>query len=140
VEAVLGQQLVEVQARHPPRDPRVALADEVAIAVAQVAQGAVDLRAPVVAGADRVELFLGRRADAQARSVGQRDLHGGQVVGGAPGHDRMGAAGVVGDHAAERRVGVRRGVGRERELVAGLERLGQLIAGDARLHAGEPCL
>ena len=43
VEAVLGQQLVEVEARDAPRDLRVALADEVGVAVTQVAQPTVDL-------------------------------------------------------------------------------------------------
>ncbi len=45
VEAVLGQQLVEVVAGHPPRNARKARADQVGVSIAQVAQRRVDLAA-----------------------------------------------------------------------------------------------
>jgi hypothetical protein len=134
MEAALGEQIVEVEARDPARDLRVTLAYEVCVAVAQVAQCPVDLAAAAVARADLLEFLLAGWPDAHARPVGERDLHLGQVVGGAPGHDRVRAARVVGDHAAERRVRVRGGVGREREVVLGLQRLGELIARHTRLH------
>ena len=118
VEAVLGQQLVEVVARHAPRDLRVALADRGRRSgragraarrrsrarrppPAMIASSSSSLVAPTrIRGAVVASDDLDRR-----RRLSER----------APGHDRVRAAGVVADHAAERRVGVGRGVGRERE-------------------------
>ena len=59
VEAVLGQQLVEVVARHAPRDLGEAAADRVGVAVAQVAQARVDLAAAPAGGDDARRARLG---------------------------------------------------------------------------------
>ena len=58
------------------------------------------------------------------------------VVDGLAGQQRMRAAGVVADHAAERAPAVRRGIGAEGEVVRSA-RLRKRIEDDARLHARE---
>jgi hypothetical protein len=55
MEAVLRQQLVEVEARDPARDARVALADKIAVAVAQFSQRGVYGAAPSALGDDPFE-------------------------------------------------------------------------------------
>ena len=62
VEALLGQQLVEVVAGDAARDVGVALADQLGVAVAQVAHRRVDLAAPAAGGDDPLELLLARSA------------------------------------------------------------------------------
>jgi hypothetical protein len=140
LEALLRQQLVEVEPRHAARDLREALADAIGFAVTQRAQRCVDPALAVAARAKPLELVVRRRADGELRAVVQDDVHRHDVVGRAPGHHRVRAAGVVADHAAERRVGVRRGVGREAQPVLALERLRELVTDHARLDARQPAL
>ncbi|HEY1276253.1 MAG TPA: hypothetical protein VGF25_15175 [Thermoleophilaceae bacterium] len=135
VEALLREQPVEPVARHSPRDVREPLADERRVVVAQVAHPGVDLAAPAALADDRVQLLRARRPHAQAQAVVGQHLHLHQVVGGAAGHDRVGAAGVVADHAAEGRVLVRGRVGGKRELVALLGHVRELVVDHAGLHA-----
>ena len=75
VEAVLGQQLVEVVAGDAPRDVREALADQVGVAVAQVAQPRVDLAPAPALADDLLQLSVAGRADGAAacrRRAGRR--------------------------------------------------------------------
>jgi hypothetical protein len=63
VEALLGQEVVEVVARDPARDLGVALADQVGVAVTEVAEPRVDLAAAPALGHDALELFFARRTN-----------------------------------------------------------------------------
>ena len=138
VEAVLRQKLVEVVARNPPGEVRVALPDQRRMAIAEVAHPGIDLPAAAALADDRVELVLVRRAHAHAKPVVGDDLQLLEVVGGAAGHDGVGAAGVVADHPSEGGVLVRGGVRRERELVALLGQVRELVVDDAGLHSRQP--
>ena len=69
VEAVLGQELVEVVARDAPRNVGEALTDLVRIAVAQPAQARVDLAAPPALGDDPLELAGARLGDPHPLAV-----------------------------------------------------------------------
>ncbi len=135
VEAVLGQEVVEVVAGDAPRDLRIALADQVGVAVAQLEQAAVD---PLVSGS--------ALARPQTSAVVEQHLQLVDVVGRArPGavelrHDRADAAGVARDHPAERAVLVRRGVRPEGELVLVLGLRAQVVEDQPRLDAREAAL
>ena len=133
VEAALGQQLVQVVARHPARDVGIRRADAVRVTVAQVAQAGVDLAAPAALGDDPLELLVARLADPHAQAVVGHDVELDHVVDGLSAHDRVGAAGVVAEHPAERAVLVGCGIRRVRQVV----RLGgvtELVADHAGLH------
>ena len=81
VEAVLGQEAVEVVAGDAARQLRVALADEVAVPVAEVAQLGVDL-ALGAAGRDQAgQLGLGRRPHLEAVAVVREDVELVDLVG-----------------------------------------------------------
>lgn len=119
VESVLGQQLVEVVARHPAPQVGEGAADQFAEVVAQRAQVLVEPSGAVAPRAQRGELVLGGGAGLQAGAVGEQHVQRADVVDGlAPGH-RVGAAGVVADHAAERAAAVGGGVGPEGQPVRG---------------------
>ena len=121
VQPALGQQLVEVVAGHAAREVGEAGADRVRVAVAQGAQGGVDGRRGAVA------------AHRRAGAVVEQDVERVGVVGGAPGGERVHAAGVVAEHAAERRHGVRRGVRAEGQPVR-RRGGGEVVADDPGLH------
>ena len=133
VEAVLGQQVVEVVAGDAARDLRVPLADQVAVAVGERTQP----RGELVGHARAVG------ADAEALAAVGQHLELGHVVGRPrPGavelrHHRVHAAGVVADHPAERAVVVGRRVGAEGEPVLAVGLLAQPVEDDARLDARE---
>ena len=135
VEALLRQEVVEVVARDAPRDPRVAPAHEVAVAVGQLLQ----LRRQRVGHACAVG------ADAQSLAAIGEHLELVHVVGAArPGsvelrHHRAHATGVRADHPAERAVLVCGRIGPERESVF-LGALTEPVEHHARLHAREPAL
>jgi hypothetical protein len=132
VETVLGQELRQVVAGDPARDVRKALADLVRVAVAQIAQPAVDLP-PAPAGADDpLQLLLAGGPHPQAQAVVGEHLQLLDVLLGLAGHHRVDAAGVVPHHAAEGAVVVGGGVGAEGEVVA-LGRVAQLVQHQARL-------
>ena len=121
VEAVLGQQVVEVVARDPARQVLgVAAADLVGVAVAERLEPGVDLALASAPADDPLQLLLGRGADGHPRAVVEQDVQLVDLVGGPPGpqaHQRVDAAGVVADHPAQRVVRVRRGVGGEGQVV-----------------------
>ncbi len=90
---------------------------EPGVAVPQLAQPAVDLAAPAAGADDAVDLRLRRRAHPQPQAVVGEDLQLLDVVGGPAGGQRMHAAGVVADHAADRAPAVGGGIGAEGEPV-----------------------
>lgn len=115
VEAVLGEELVEVVAADPARQLGRIGPDEVLGLVAEGFQLAVD--PPFGAGTPTGLVEVGGRADVHPRPVGEQDVEGVDVVDGlAPGH-RVGAAGVVADHPAEGAAVVGRRVRAEGEAV-----------------------
>jgi hypothetical protein len=134
VEAVLGQQLVQVIAGNAPGDFGEAFADLIAIGVAHLHEALVDL-APASASGDDPDELLGRsRPHVQDQSVVSHDLEPFDVVRGEPGHDRVDAARVVADHPAQRAPVVGRRVGAEGELVA-LGRSSQGVEDDPGLDS-----
>ncbi len=137
VEAVLGQELVEREAGHAPRDLREARADLVGVAVAQAAQRAIDLGTPAAVANDAGERRVVGRADGHPRAVVGDDVERDDVVAGLAAHHRVHAAGVVADHPAQRVVRMRRRVRRERQVVA-LRGVAQVVEHDARLDARRP--
>jgi hypothetical protein len=82
VKAVLGEELVEVVSGDAPRDVGVACANQVAVAVAEALELAVDLALPAALANDSVELLVARRADAHAMAVVGEDLELLDVVRG----------------------------------------------------------
>ncbi len=136
VEAVLGQQRVQVVPGHPSRDLRVTLPDLVGVGRRQLPQGPVDLRAPAAGGHDRGVLLVAGRAGPEPLAVIGEDLEPEDVVDGlAVGLGRR-PAGVVPEHAAQRAVIVRGRPRAEHQPVRRQCRV-ELVQHDARLdHAG----
>ena len=133
VEAVLGQQGVEVVAGDPARDVGEPGAHLVGVGVAQPAQLPVDRRSAVAAPLDRGVLLVVGRPAPEPGAVVAEHLQRGDVVDHLAGALRGRAAGVVADHAAERAVHVRGGLGTEPQ--AGRRELAvQLVQHDAGLH------
>ena len=107
------------------------------VPVAEVAERAVDLTTPVIAGGDAGQLGGGGGTDRQAVPVVGEDVELDHLVGGEGagtvelGHYRMHPAGVVPDHAAEGVAVVRRGIRSERETVrrGGVAQLVEVAAG-----------
>ena len=122
--------------------PRERLADEPAVrAVAEhLADRAVDPRLERV-GTGTLLREGGRveRAEGHLRAVGQEAARRDEMVAGGAVGDRVGAAGVVPHHPADR--GPRRGggLGTEEQAVRREEAV-ELVADDARLHAHAPPL
>ena len=136
VEALLGQQRVQVVARYPARDLRVALADLIRAGLRQFPQGAVDPGAPAAGRDDgRVLLVAGRPGPEPLPVVGQH-LEPDHVVHGLAVGLRGRAARVVADHAAQRAVIVGGRLRAEHQPVR--RQLGvELVQHDAGLdHAG----
>ena len=134
VEALLGQELRQVETRDAPWNVREPRADLLRVAVAQLAKPPVDLAAPATRGDDPLQLLFGRRADGEPRSVVEDDFQLLDVVGGAAPHDGVNAARVVADHPAERAVVVRRRIGREGQVLL-LGFLPQRVQHQPWLHA-----
>lgn len=135
VEAVLGQELLQVEARHPPLQRRIALAHRLAVAVAQVTELRVDLSLAPAAFDDPLELLLACRPDAHPRAVVEQDVELLDEVRGLAGrrHHRVGAAGVVADRAAQRRPRVGGRVGGEGEPPLH-DGIAQVVVDEAGLH------
>ncbi len=139
VEAVLGQQMGKVVARDAAGDVRIALPDQRRIAVAQLAQPAVDLASPAAGADDAPQLLLARGADPQPQALIGEDLQLLDVVVRLAGHHRVHAAGVVADHAAESAVVVGGRIGTEGQTVR-LGRVAQDVEHETGLDARAPCL
>ena len=97
-------------------------------------EAGVDLPLAAARADDRVELGVARLADGHSRAVVQHHVELVDVVDGLAAHQRVDAARVVADHAAERAAAVRGRIGRERQLMhfCGVT---HAIEHDARLHA-----
>ncbi len=117
VEAVLGEQRVEVVAGDAAWDPRVAGADVGEVLGDEAVQAVVDLGTAAPGGGDRGALLRGGGADPHPDAVVGEDFEPAHVVDGLAVRLRGGAAGVVADHAAQRAVAVRGRLRPELELV-----------------------
>ncbi len=139
IEAVLGQQLVQVVTGHPPGQPGRLGADQCGVALAELGQAAID--AARLTGLPRAggQLIRAGRADGELGAAVADDREVPDVVHGlAPGH-RVRAAGVVADHPAQRAAAVRGRVGPEGETVRG-GRGAQVVEHHSRLHPGDGLL
>ncbi len=139
VEPVLGQELVEVVAGHAAGDVGIFGADPVGDPVSEIAELLIDLAAPPSGRDDPLELLVGRRAYREARPVVQHDVELEHVVARLARHQRMRAARVVPEHAAERAVLVGRRIGAVGEVEL-LGRVAELVADHAGLDHGAPAL
>ena len=139
IEAVLGQQLVEVVAGHAPRNLRVTLADLVGVTVDQRCQPRVDLAAPATLADDALQFVVAGAPDRHAHAVVGQHVERDHVVDRLAAHDGVHAARIVADHAAERVVRMRRRVRRERQVMR-LGGVAQVVEHDARLDARELAL
>ena len=112
MKPVFGQQFVEVVAGHPPRNlAGIAHGSRSAYRSRSVAKSRIDLSTPAARANDRIDAGTSvaptvRRVPSYSRMLQLFD-----VVHGLAGEQRMRAARVVADHAAERATAVRRGSG-----------------------------
>ena len=146
VEALLGQQLIQVVPGHPARQPvdrRIALADRAGVAVPQVAQPGVDLAFAAAGRHDRVELVFLAVADPETLAVvGDHFQRVGVVRGARPrtvqlGLHGMHAAGVVAHVAADGAPGVRRRI-RPEDQAAPAGRPVELLVDDPGFRGDQP--
>ena len=134
MKSVFGKQLVEVVAGDAPRNARVLLPDERRISIANLLQARINLPLPSTGRDDALQIGVRGFPHRHFGAVVQHDTERVDVVDGFPAHQRVHAAGVVADHAAERAPAVRRRIGSERQVVP-LRRIAQSIEYDAGLHA-----
>jgi hypothetical protein len=119
VEPALGQQVVQVIARDAARNLRVARPDQICVFIAQLFERRVNLAAPAAGCDDLLQFVVCRRPDPHLQPVVGQDLEAVGVVRHAAArpvelrHDRVDAAGVVAEHAAERAAVVGGGIGTE---------------------------
>src|SRR5439155_9861205 len=73
VETVLGQQLIEVIARHAPRDVGKLCADQVCVVVLYRTKSAVDVSSTAPRVDDGLTLAIGSRTNREPRSVIQQN-------------------------------------------------------------------
>ena len=118
VEVVFGEEFVEVVAGDSARDAWEAGADLVGVGVAELFERGVDLADAASGGDVGGEFGLGGGAYGEAGAVVKEEVEGEDVVDGFAAHERVDAAGVVADHAADGAAGVRGGVGSEGEVEA----------------------
>ncbi len=136
VEAVFGEQLVEVVAGDAAGNAGEFFADKLGVSVAQAGEAGVDF-ADTAAGADEgVELGGAGAADGHAGAVVEHEVEGFDVVDDLAGEQAVDAATVVADHAAEGAAGVGGGVGAIGEVVQ-LGGLAEAVEDDAGLDGGE---
>src|SRR5581483_1113605 len=100
-----------------PGDFRERPAHELAVPVAQRLEPRVDLPAPPASADDLPELVLAGRADRHPEPVVREDLEPLGVVDRLAARQRVGPAGVVSDHSAERTMIVRLWIGPEGQAV-----------------------
>ena len=134
MEAVFGEQVVEVVSGNAARNIGKLAANLLAIAVGEGFEAGVDLGAAATFAQEAVEVFVAGGADMQALAVIGENLKRLDVVVGLAGHDRVHAAGVVADHASKGAAVMGRGIGREGEVVF-LGRGAKRVEDDSRLHA-----
>ena len=125
VEAVLGQELVEVVARHAARDVGELLPDPVGDLVSELPELRVDLALPAAVGDDPFELVVRGRPDASSACRRRAAMSSSITLSRRlAGHQRVHAARVVAEHAAERAVLVGRRVRAEGQVVRARPRCG----------------
>ena len=137
MEPVLRQELVEVVPGHTPRNLRIPRANQVGVSIAEPPQRAVYLRRAAAGRDDAVVLLVARPADAEPQPFVGQDFELLDVVDGLAAHDRMHAARLVADHAAEGAVRVRRRIGRERQAMA-FRGVAKIVEDQAGLDARKP--
>ena len=110
----------------------------VGVAVANISQGGVDFRAAAAGSDDGFEFHLASCADFEDGAVVEQHAHGINIVDSFAAHERMHAAGVVADHAAESTAAMGGGIGSEGQMMT-LRSLAHAIENnpgfDARLAA-----
>ncbi len=105
---MLGQQRVQRVAGGAARQPGHALADGGEVAVGELLELAVEFAGPPGLPGERGALGGGEpAADGQLGAVREQQLQLLDVVGGAPPGERVRAAGIVADHAADGAAAVR---------------------------------
>ena len=117
VEDVGVDERVQAVARHPPHDLRVAAADLVAVALAQLQGAAQQPGLGVLAAGAPLGLGAGQRAQLDGLAAGQHAAQPHDLVGRRAVHERAHPGRVVADHAAERGHVRRRRVGAEDQPV-----------------------
>ncbi len=117
VEAVLGQQFVEVVAGDPARNAGKFRSNQRREAIADALEPGVDLSLPPACRDDGFELSIAGLPDGHARAVVQHHVERVDVVDGLAAHQRVHAARVVADHATQGAAAVRGGVGRKRQVM-----------------------
>ena len=128
--------MVEVVARHAPRNVRVFRTDQVRVAIPNLAQRAVNFAAASSHGDDGIEFVRAGGPHGQLRSVIEEDFQFVNVIGRLSGEQGMSAARVVADHAAQGATVVRGRIGSPCELMSFCG-IAQRIADDTRLN---PCV
>src|SRR5207249_10187025 len=139
----LGEQVVEVVARHAPRDRGEAPPDRPGVAVPEGAEVPVDLAPATAPGDDGVDLVVGRRSHPHPEAVIGEYLQPLDVIGGPAAFavetslQRVDPAGVRGDVAADSAPGVRGGVRPEPQAMQG-GGVAHTVVDGAGLDPGEP--
>jgi hypothetical protein len=117
VEPVLGQQLLEVVAGHPSGTIGESRADQIRVAIANCPQRRVQISTAAALTDDRVEFGVAGGPHGQLGSVVQQHAKALDVVDCLSSEQRMRAARVVANHAAEAAATVGRRIGTERQPV-----------------------
>ena len=135
VEAIFGQQEVEVVARNPAGNIGIALANQVGILIPEFFQAGIDFSPPAAFADDLLQFRIAGLAYFQTKAVVGEDIESFDVVVGLSRHDGMHAAGVVADHAAERAAVVSGRVRRESQMMF-LGGVAQVVKNHSGLHPG----
>ena len=114
-------------------------ADLLAVAVGDGLEAGVDFGAASAFADDAVEVFGAGCAHVHALAVVGEDFERLDVVVGLAGHDRVHAAGVVADHAAEGAAVVGGGIGREGQVML-LGCGAEVVENHSGLNAGDAAL
>jgi hypothetical protein len=113
VESVFRQQVREVVARHAARNVRKPAADFVTVPISDALQPRVNLAASSALRDDALIFIVRRCPDMHSQPVIGENIELDDILFCLSRHHRMGAAGIVADHAAECVVVVSGGVGSE---------------------------
>jgi hypothetical protein len=117
VEATLGQQLIEVIAGDAAGNLREASANLVGVSIANLPHPRVNLPFPSATRDDCMQIFVAGCADGHACAVSELHIERTDVVGRESAHHAVRSAGIVADHAADGAARMRRGIGREGQVV-----------------------
>ena len=117
MEAVFGEQVVEVVSGDAARNIRKLAAHLLAIAVGERLEAGVDFGAASAFANEAVEVIGAGCADVHALPAVGKDFQRLDIVVRLARHDRVHAAGVVADHASEGAAVVGRGIGREGKVM-----------------------